>query len=176
MSTVSLRSGYGVSCDPYDPSWSPLSLLLPHYSEVTQTLQFPVFGFKTTSIMWTQRLAAGGWEVAPPTQYRRCVIPTYNVNMEGKTWETLSWVAGGSEILAFVRLSTRECVQEESWWRSLYTEHRASRSRRLLFTLGPLNSPAKDLLREGAAAAEYSWAQTVGTLSVHFSYQTGSVW
>lgn len=38
MSTVSLRSGSGVSCDPYDPSWSPLSLLLPHYSEVTHTL------------------------------------------------------------------------------------------------------------------------------------------
>lgn len=85
LSTVSLRSGYGVSCDPCDPSWSPLSLLLPHYSEVTHTLQFPVFGFKTTSIMWTQRLAAGGWEVAPQTQYRRCVIPTYNVNMEGKS-------------------------------------------------------------------------------------------
>lgn len=38
MSVVSLRSRYGVSSDPYDPSWAPLSLLLPHYSEVTHTL------------------------------------------------------------------------------------------------------------------------------------------
>lgn len=41
----------------------------------------------------------------------------------------------------------------------------------LLFTLSPLKSGgAKVFLREQAAAAEYSWAQTVGTLSIHFSY------
>lgn len=35
MSVVTLRSRNGASCDSYDPSWSPLALLLPHYSEVT---------------------------------------------------------------------------------------------------------------------------------------------
>lgn len=58
-----------------------------------------------------------------------------------------------------------ECVKQESFWRSLYIEQSASRPHCLLFTLGRLNSSAKDLLGEGAAAAEYSWAQTVGTLS-----------
>lgn len=66
MSVVSLRSRDGVSSDPYDPSWAPVSLLLPHYSEVTHTLQFPVSRFKTTSIIWTQRFAVGGGGEAAP--------------------------------------------------------------------------------------------------------------
>lgn len=41
MSVVTLRSRYGVSCDPYDPSRSPLALLLPHYSEVTH-IDYPI--------------------------------------------------------------------------------------------------------------------------------------
>lgn len=96
-----------------------------------------------------------------------------NFTNVGKKHKPVSWETGGSEIVSFVLLCTRECVKHESCWRSLYTEHRASRPHYLLFTLGPLNSSAKDLLREGAAAAEYSWAPTVGTLSVHFLIKLG---
>lgn len=129
----------------------------------------------------------GRWEVAPYTQFRRCIIPTYKAYMEsksgdairnftnvGKNHKPVSWVTEGSEILSFVLLCTREGVKHESCWRSLCTEQRASRPHYFLFTLGPLNSSAKDLLRDGPAAAEYSWAPAVGTW--YFSYQTWDVW